>query len=115
MQQDYEKFTALGAEVVVIAPDTVGNAEQFFANRPVPFVALADDTHEVYDQFDVQSKWTSLGQRPGLFIIDQQGIVQFAYIGSQQWEIPSNEEVISQIEECCKVSTSRGPSHPEKK
>ncbi len=102
MQQDYEKFATLGAEIVVIAPDTMENARQFFSERPVPFIVLVDDNLKVYQQFDVQSKWTSLGQRPGLFIIDKAGIVQFAYIGSQQWQIPSNTEVLAQIEQCCR-------------
>lgn len=99
MQQDYEKFADLDVEVVVIAPDTMGNAQQYFSERPVPFIALVDDSLKVFQQFDVQSKWTSLGQRPGLFIIDKAGIVRFAYIGSQQWQIPTNAEVLTQIEQ----------------
>lgn len=83
----------------MIAPDTMGNAHSFFNTSPVPFTALVDDALEVYQQFDVQSKWTSLGQRPGLFIIDKQGVAQFAYIGAQQWEIPSNKLVLDKLEE----------------
>lgn len=97
LQQDYEKFAALGAEIIVIAPDTMENAQQYFSKNPVSFDALVDDSLEIYKMFDVQSKWTSLGQRPGLFILDQAGIVRFAYIGKQQWEIPSNEVVLAQL------------------
>lgn len=89
----------MGAEIVVIAPDTMQNAQEFFGENPVPFVALVDNERKVYELFDVQSKWISLGQRPGLFILDQAGIVRFAYIGAQQWEIPSNAEVLSQLEQ----------------
>lgn len=99
LRQDYEKFTALDSEIVVIAPDTMGNAESFFSRSPVPYTALVDDSLKVYEMFDVQSKWTSLGQRPGLFIIDQQGIVQFAYLGTQQWEIPSNQVVLEKLQQ----------------
>ena len=97
MRQDVDKFQAQDAEIVVIAPDTLGNAQSFFTRSPVPFTALVDDELAVYQQFDVQSKLISLGQRPGLFVIDKQGIVQYAYLGAQQWEIPKNEEVLAQL------------------
>ncbi len=97
MRQDVEKFQAQDAEIVVIAPDTLGNAQSFFSLSPVPFTALVDNELAVYQQFDVQSKLISLGQRPGLFVIDKQGIVQYAYLGAQQWEIPKNEEVLEQL------------------
>ena len=85
--------------MVVIAPDTLGNARDYFSQNPVPFTVLIDNKLEVYQQFDVQSKWFSLGQRPGLFIIDKAGVVQFAYIGAQQWEIPKNEVVLEKLKE----------------
>ena len=99
LQQDYSKFTDLGAEVVVVAPDTMNNSQQFFSKNPVPYVAVVDDSLEVFQLFDVQSKWYSMGQRPGLFIIDKDGVVQFAYIGLQQWEIPTNDLVLAKIKE----------------
>ena len=99
LRQEYDKFTELDSEIVVIAPDTMGNAQSFFSSNPVPYTALVDDSLAVYQMFDVQSKWTSLGQRPGLFIIDKQGVVQFAYLGTQQWEIPSNEVVLEKLKE----------------
>ena len=99
MCQDYDQFKKLESEIVVIAPDTMQNANRYFANNPVPFPALVDDTLEVYQQFDVQSKLISLGQRPGLFIIDKNGIVQFAFVGMQQWEIPNNSLVLQTLAE----------------
>ena len=99
LRQDVDKFTALDSEIVVIAPDTLGNAKHYFELNPVPFTALVDETREVYQQFDVQSKLISLGQRPGLFIIDKAGIVRFAFIGMQQWEIPPNAQVLEILQE----------------
>jgi len=99
LRQDNDKFTALDSQIVVIAPDTLGNAQHYFEQNPVPFTALVDETREVYQQFDVQSRLISLGQRPGLFIIDKEGIVQFAFIGMQQWEIPPNSQVLEILHE----------------
>ena len=99
LRQDIDKFTELNSEIVVIAPDTLDNAQHYFEQNPVPFTALVDETREVYQQFDVQSKLISLGQRPGLFIINKAGIVQFAFIGMQQWEIPPNSQVLEILKE----------------
>ncbi len=50
----------------------------------------------------------SVGQRPGLFIVDRAGIVRYAYLGNQQWEIPPNREVLQQLDKL----QSRNPDGP---
>jgi hypothetical protein len=40
----------------------------------------------------------SLGQRPGLFIIDGEGTVRYAYLGFQQWEIPSIDDTLAELD-----------------
>lgn len=97
MRQDYQKFLELDAEVIAIAPDTMRNAQNYFQDNQLPFLGLVDDQLDVYAQYDVQSKLTSLGQRPGLFIIDKKGITRFTYLGTQQWQIPSNQLVLEQL------------------
>jgi len=98
LRQDYEQFRARGAEVLAIAPDTLGNAREYFQRHQLPFPGLVDETHTVYDRYDVQSKLTSLGQRPGLFIVDKAGIVRYAHVGTQQWQIPPNSQVLAQLD-----------------
>jgi hypothetical protein len=36
----------------------------------------------------------SLGQRPALFVVDGEGVVRFDSIGTQQWQIPTNDNVL---------------------
>lgn len=64
----------------------------------MPFPCLADEDRRVFRLYDVKSSLISLGQRPGLFVIDGQGIVRFAHLGWQQWEIPSIEETLRQLD-----------------
>ena len=98
MRQDYEQFRVRGAEILAIAPNTLGNAQTYFQRHSLPFPCLVDEAHDVYDLYDVQTRLLSLGQRPGLFIIDKAGIVRYAYLGSQQWEIPPNTKVLAQLD-----------------
>ena len=81
-----------------MAPDTIENARSFFERHRLPFPCLADPERRVFRLYDVQSRLASLGQRPALFVIDKEGAVRFAHLGWQQWEIPTNETVLAQLQ-----------------
>ncbi len=84
-----------GASVVAIAPDSAEGVKRFVRDTDYSFQLLADIDHTVFDAYDVISKLSSLGQRPALFVVDQTGVVRFDSIGTHQWEIPSNDNVLA--------------------
>ena len=94
MTEDHGRFRAAGAEVVALVSDTGAHAHAYFHQHGIPFPCLVDPEHTVYDRYEVESKLLSLGQRPALFVIDREGVVRYAYLGWQQWEIPPNGRVI---------------------
>ena len=94
MTEQYQEFPKAGAEVIAIVNDSVENARAYVERHRVPFSLLVDPEHKVYDRYQVESKIISLGQRPGLFIIDLEGTVRYAYIGWQQWELPGTVEML---------------------
>ncbi len=83
---------------MAIAPDTLEHAQSFFQRNDIPFPCLADPDRKVFRQYDVKSAMISLGQRPGLFIIDGEGTVRYAYLGFQQWEIPSIDDTLAELD-----------------
>jgi len=83
--------------VAAIAPDTAEGVARFVRYGDYPFPLLADVEHAVFDSYDVVSTLMSLGQRPALFVVDRHGTVRFDSIGTQQWQIPSNDNVLSVI------------------
>jgi peroxiredoxin len=97
LRDDVSRFTARGALVVAIAPQDAEDVRRFVADRPYPFPLLADPDHGVFDAYDVVSRMTSLGQRPAVFIVGTDGVVRFDSIGTQQWQIPSDDVVIAAI------------------
>jgi peroxiredoxin len=99
LRDDIEKFDAARARVVAIAPEDADGVARFVDNNPYPFSLLADEDHAVFDAYDVVSTMMSLGQRPALFVIDRDGIVQFDSIGTQQWQIPTNDNVLAVVNE----------------
>lgn len=98
MRDRYDEFTRRGAQVIAVAPDTLENARTYFERNELPFPCLPDPDREVFRRYDVKSTMISLGQRPGLFVIDRDGIVSFSYLGWQQWEIPSIDETLRELD-----------------
>ncbi len=98
MRDRYSEFTERGAEVVAIAPDTIDAARSFFERNSLPFTCLPDPDRAVFRMYDVKSAMISLGQRPGLFIVDKDGIVRYAHLGFQQWEIPSVDATLAELD-----------------
>lgn len=98
MRDEIDRFTTTGAQVVAVAPDTPEGVARFVRDNEYPFPLLADVDHAVFDAYDVVSTMMSLGQRPALFVVDQEGIVRFDSIGVQQWQIPTNDNVITVLE-----------------
>ena len=81
--------------MVSIAPDTVEGVCRFVRNGGYPFPLLADPEHAAFDAYDVVSKLASLGQRPAVFLVDRDGIVRLDAIGTQQWDIASNDDILA--------------------
>jgi peroxiredoxin Q/BCP len=95
LRDDHVRFADAGASVVAIAPESAAAVERYVSQHPVPYAILSDSDHTVFDAYDVASRAMSLGQRPALFVIDRAGIVRFDTVGTQQWQIPTNDQVLA--------------------
>lgn len=80
--------------MLAIAPHDLATVAKFVAGEPMPFPVLADPDHTVFDLYDVASRALSLGQRPAVFVVGADGRVRFDAVGTQQWQIPGNDEVL---------------------
>lgn len=98
MRDDYEQFKAHGAEILAISAEPAARSDGYLRSHPLPFPTLIDEDHQVFDAYDAASRLMSLGQRPALFVIDAAGVVRFGDVGAQQWNIPSNEAVLSVLD-----------------
>jgi peroxiredoxin len=95
LRDDIEKFQALGARVIAIAPEGPGGLGRYPNGGKFPFALVGDDGHATFDAYDVASRAMSLGQRPAVFVVDRDGMVRFDSVGTQQWQIPRNDEVLA--------------------
>jgi peroxiredoxin Q/BCP len=99
LRDEIDRFTQAGARVVTVAPDSREGVAKFVRDNDYPFPLLADTDHAVFDAYDVANKMASLGQRPALFVIDRGGVVRFDSVGTQQWQIPTNDNVLTVVEQ----------------
>jgi peroxiredoxin Q/BCP len=97
LREDFDRFSHAGATILAVAPDSAEGVARFVRDNEYPFALLADDDHAVFDAYDVVNKLTSLGQRPAVFVVDRDGIIRLDAIGTQQWQIASNDEVLALI------------------
>jgi peroxiredoxin len=98
LRDRYAEFEQRGVTIVAIAPDTLEATRTYTEINEIPFLCLPDPDRSVFRLYDVKSAMVSLGQRPGLFVIDREGKIAYAYLGFQQWEIPSIDETLAELD-----------------
>jgi peroxiredoxin Q/BCP len=94
LRDDFERFRQAGASIIAVAPDTSEGVAKFVRDNDYPFPICADTDHTVFDAYDVANKLLSLGQRPAVFVVDRTGIIRLDAIGTQQWQIASDDAVL---------------------
>jgi peroxiredoxin Q/BCP len=94
LRDDFDRFRQAGATILAVAPDTTDGVARFVRDNEYPFPLLADTDHAVFDAYDVANKLLSLGQRPAVFVVDRGGIIRLDAVGTQQWQIVSDDKVL---------------------
>jgi len=99
MKQDYNKFVAENASVVVVTPHDAEKTSKYFLKNNLPFYGVPDPDHKVANLYKQQWKLFKLGLMPALFVIDRSGKIVFSYYSKSMKDIPANEIVISVLEQ----------------
>ena len=94
MKQDYNKFIAKNASVVVVTPHDAEKTSKYFLKNNLPFYGIPDPDHKVANLYKQQWKLTKLGLMPALFVIDRAGKIVFSYYSKSMKDIPANNIVI---------------------
>lgn len=97
MRGRYSEIRERGVEILAFAPGTVEQTGAFAAARDLPFPCLSDPEFEVFRAYDVESRLLSLGQRPALYAVDREGIVRYAFVGTQQWQVGDTDEALAAL------------------
>jgi len=97
MKQDYNKFVAKNASVVVVTPHNAEKTSKYFSKNNLPFYGIPDPEHKVANLYKQQWKLIKLGLMPALFVIDRAGKIVFSYYSKSMKDIPANDIVIGML------------------
>jgi len=98
LRQKYSEFVRRGAEILVVGPDSREAFQQYWQKESLPFIGLADPTHEVARRYGQEVRLLKLGRLPALMVIDPAGMVRYAHYGSSMADIPPASEVLAVLD-----------------
>ena len=78
-RDDYEDFTAAGAEVIGVSDDSVDSHEKFAAHHRLPFILATDEGGKLRERMGVKK---TLGMLKGrvTFVIDRDGVIRDRFV-----------------------------------
>ncbi len=97
LRQDYDKFRALNAEILVIGPEDAASFKKYWEENDLPFIGLPDPTHSVLKLYGQEVNLFRLGRMPAMVIVDASGMVRFVHYGHRMSDILENAEVLATL------------------
>jgi peroxiredoxin len=86
--------------VAAVVAQRSEKVRRYVEGAGLPFDILVDDTRETIKAYGV---WQRIGldawniARPALFLIDRAGIVRYSFVGSTQFEFPTQQQIMEEI------------------
>lgn len=94
LRQEYDKFTALDTEIVVVGPEDSKAFAAYWQKHNLPFVGLPDPTHTVLKKYGQEVSLFKFGRQPAQVLIDKHGEARFVHYGHDPSDIPANQEIL---------------------
>jgi len=76
LRQDYQKFLDQHAEVIAVGPEDAKTFVDFWHNKQMPFVGIADHKHLIANLYGQKVDPLKLGRMPALIVIDKEGKIR---------------------------------------
>jgi peroxiredoxin Q/BCP len=95
LRQDYDKFVAQEAEILVVGPDNQKAFQEYWKKNNLPFIGLPDPKHSVANLYGQQVKLLKLGRMPALMVIDKDGHLRYAHYANSIQDIPPNNRILN--------------------
>ena len=89
-----ESFSDLGVEVVGISGDDADSHRGFREKHDLPFTLLTDTDLSVADLYDCKGL---MGMKRGVFLVDEQGVLQYIHVEALAVFRRSREELLEVI------------------
>ena len=97
LRQDYDKFQAANAEIVVVGPDDANAFSKYWTENDLPFIGLPDPEHSVLKLYGQETSLFKLGRMPAQVVVDMAGEARYVHYGHSMKDIPENDEILSSL------------------
>jgi len=98
LRQDYDQFTARGAEILALGPDGPRAYQRYWEQEQMPFPGMADIHSRVASQYDQEVNLLKMGRMPAMFVIDRQGQIRYSHYGESMQDIPANQAILDVLD-----------------
>ncbi len=98
MKEDYQKFTAKGASLVVVAPHTPDKVLEYWEKEKLPMLGVPDEGGKLAALYGQEWKLLKLGRMPAIFVVDQRGELVFVHFGKNMADIPNNDSMLEVLD-----------------
>lgn len=102
LKDNYDEFLSKGIQLIGIAGQKIEGIKQYTEANGIKIPILSDETRKVIKQFEVfvPIKWDSFRIAiPASYLLDDQHIIRYSYVGDHQNDRPSAKEIMSIIEQ----------------
>lgn len=104
LRQDYQKFIDRQAEVIAVGPEDAGAFSEFWLSHKMPFTGIPDPEHVIAKLYGQKVNPLKLGRLPALIVIDKEGRIRYGHYGDSMSDIPSDNEILSLLDDLNKES-----------
>lgn len=104
LRRSYQKFIDRQAEVIAVGPEKAEVFAHFWRGNKMPFPGIPDPRHDIAKLYGQQIKLTKWGRMPALVVIDKAGKMRYAHYGDSMSDIPSDDEILSMLDDLNKES-----------
>jgi peroxiredoxin Q/BCP len=106
LRRDYDQFTALDTEVVVVGPEKAEAFARYWQEHALPFVGLPDPTHTVLKKYGQEVNLFKFGRQPAQVSVDKMGQLRYVHYGHDPSDIPANEEILGLLKSMNEISNA---------
>jgi peroxiredoxin Q/BCP len=99
LRQDYDQFVSRDVAVVVVGPEDAKGFAAYWQKESLPFTGLPDPKASVLKLYGQEVNLFKLGRMPAQVLIDKQGVARFVHYGHSMSDIPSNQEILTLVDE----------------
>ena len=99
LRHDHTEFVSRDVAVVVVGPENAQGFSDYWHKENLPFIGLPDPKASVLKLYGQEVNLFKLGRMPAQVLIDKEGIARFVHYGHSMSDIPSNEEILTLVDE----------------